>query len=138
MSGLGITKQDVLDSLQYTDVFAPCHEGMIDLTGTEDPEKCRDYLRKYCSGILIFTQGSKGSMAFDENNRRIQVPAEKITPVDTTGAGDSYIGGFMFSYFLRHDSLEEAMKFATVCAAHTCGKLGARASGTLAEVSNEQ
>ena len=66
----------------------------------------------------------------------MKVQAEKIQTVDTTGAGDSYIGGFIYSYFLEKRELKEAMKFASACAAYTCTGLGARFSPTLEEVKN--
>lgn len=94
MEGLGFSKQEILDALAYVDIFAPCAEGLYALTGTQDLEACVQILRPYCKGIFLFTQGSKGSVAFDKSDRKITIPSKKIQVVDTTGAGDSYMGSF--------------------------------------------
>ncbi len=59
LGGLGVTAKDVLDSLAYVDVFAPCQEGLYELTGTRDLDECAKFLRKYCKGVLLFTLGKK-------------------------------------------------------------------------------
>ena len=136
MKGFGISKEDILNVLYYTDVFAPCQEGLYALTDSTDLEDCRKILRKYCKGVLLFTLGSKGSVAFDKENNRYEVPARKINCIDTTGAGDSYLGSFLYSYFLKEDSIENSMQFATDCAAYTCTGIGARYSPTLEQIKN--
>lgn len=135
--GMGIGKEDILRALPDVDVFAPCHEGLVQLTGTEDLDECVRFLRTYCRGILVFTLGENGSVAFDGENRRFSTDrytAGKV--IDTTGAGDSYIGAFMVAYFLRKYSLEKSIRFASVCAGYTCTGLGAR-SGPAADKADE-
>ena len=128
--GLGGTKEALLDALKYVDVFAPCQEGLYALAGTQDLDACAKYLREYCDGILVFTQGKKGSVAYDTENKSYHADCVSVEAVDTTGAGDSYIGSFMVAYYLRGYDLEKAMRFASTCAAHTCTGLGARFSPT--------
>lgn len=137
MEGLGVSKEEILESLAYVDIFAPCREGLYAITGTEDLDKCRDYLRKYCSGLLLFTLGDQGSAAYLGNEAKLTVPIKKVNTVDTTGAGDSYMGGFIYSYCLQGKELEDSMRFASVCAAHTCTGFGARFSPKLEEVADE-
>lgn len=137
MEGLGVSKDEILETLSYVDVFAPCREGLYALAGTEDLDKCRDYLRKYCNGLLLFTLGSKGSVAYLKNEERCVVPCKEIKAVDTTGAGDSYIGSFIYSYCLKEKELEESMRFASACAAYTCTGMGARFSPKLEEITDE-
>ena len=137
MEGLGVSKEEILESLAYVDIFAPCREGLYAITGTEDLDKCRDYLRKYCSGLLLFTLGDQGSAAYLGNEAKLTVPIKKVNTVDTTGAGDSYMGSFIYSYCLQGKELEDSMRFASVCAAHTCSGFGARFSPKLEEVADE-
>lgn len=137
MEGLGVSKEEILESLAYVDIFAPCREGLYAITGTEDLDKCRDYLRKYCSGLLLFTLGDQGSAAYMGNEAKLTVPIKKVNTVDTTGTGDSYMGSFIYSYCLQGKELEDSMRFASVCAAHTCTGFGARFSPKLEEVADE-
>jgi sugar/nucleoside kinase (ribokinase family) len=134
MESLGITKEDILETLQYVDVFAPCRSGLYALAESTDVVECSEFLRKYCKGILLFTLGKKGAVAFDEQDAVYQVQSIEVNSVDTTGAGDSFIGGFIYSHLLQKESLNTAMEFATACAAYTCTGLGARFSPTLAQV----
>ena len=137
MEGLGVSKEEILESLAYVDIFAPCREGLYAITGTEDLDKCRDYLRKYCSGLLLFTLGDQGSAAYMGNEAKLTVPIKKVNTVDTTGTGDSYMGSFIYNYCLQGKELEDSMRFASVCAAHTCTGFGARFSPKLEEVADE-
>lgn len=138
LGGLGVTAEDVLRSLADVDVFAPCQEGLYELTGTQDLDECARFLRKYCKGVLLFTLGKKGSVAYDAEDHKYEVPSCTIQAVDTTGAGDSYMGSFIYQYCLQHADLEEAMKFATRCAAYTCTGIGARFTPTLEEIEKFQ
>lgn len=47
------------------------------------------------------------------------------------------MGSFIYSYCLKGKGLEESMRFASACAAHTCTGLGARFSPKLEEVADE-
>lgn len=134
MKGIGVTKEDILYCLKNADVFAPCQQGLYELTGTRDLDECCRYLRDYTDGILLFTLGSRGSVAYDCAGEKHVAPVRRVDVVDTTGAGDSYIGGFIYSYYIRKDGLASAMEFATACAAYTCSGLGARYSPGLEAV----
>lgn len=72
---------------------------------------------------IILTLGSKGSMLINKN-LKIEVGAEKVKAVDTTGAGDSFIGAF-FNKF-NGENHKEALEFATHIAALVVTKKGAQ------------
>lgn len=134
MEMLGISKEQILSALAYVDVFAPCHSGLVQLCGTDDLDRCCTYLRHYCSGTFVFTLGDKGAVAYDHQNNRISQPAFHVDVVDTTGAGDSFMGGLLYSYLLNGDALADAMRFSSACAALTCTRLGARSCPDLSQV----
>ena len=134
MNGFGASKEDVLGSLKYVDLFAPCRSGLYQICGTEDLDECLGYIRKHFKGTLLVTLGSKGAVAFDENDRRYECAARNVKAVDTTGAGDSFMGAMLYTYLLGRMELGKAMEFATVCSAITCQGLGARSTPTKAQV----
>ncbi len=68
--------------------------------------------------VAVVTMGAQGSLAFD-GTRTLTVPAEPIDPVDTLGAGDSYIAAFL-AQLLSGASLAAAMHVASRAAAETC------------------
>lgn len=126
MGGFGFTNETVLDTLQYCDFFGPCALGALDLTGTDDPDAQHDFFRKYFRGTLLLTRGTGGSIAWDENDNRYEVPIFNVKAIDTTGAGDAYMGAMLKYYLLDKKPLQEAMRYATACSAICCTKLGAR------------
>lgn len=131
MNGLGVSKEELLACIREVDVFAPCRQGLFDLTGTENLDECCGYLRNYTDAVLLFTLGSGGSAAYDRDGTKYEVPCKNVNVIDTTGAGDSYMGGFIYSYCIKGKDLLSSMRFATSCAAHTCSGLGARFSPDL-------
>lgn len=133
MEGFGASRDDILNSLKWVDLFAPCRAGLYALCGSDDPQRCLEFLRPYFKGTLVLTLGSAGSLAFDEQNHRFEQPIFKVDTIDTTGAGDAYMGAMLWARLLKHKSLGEAMRFATACSAITCQSLGARSGPTLAQ-----
>lgn len=75
---------------------------------------------------LIITLGSKGCMHVNKAGLKIY-PAYQVTAVDTTAAGDSFIGAVAVA-INEGKSLEEAIYFATAVGALTVTKEGAQSS----------
>lgn len=74
----------------------------------------------------IITLGSAGAI-YRGKERSVFCPAEQVDVVETTGAGDSFIGGLV--YGIVHDwNIEETMRFATKCSAFTIQGVGAQES----------
>ena len=80
---------------------------------------------KYNNNV-IFTLGKDGAVAY-ENGTIEFIPAMKVDAIETTGAGDSYIGAVSHS-IIEGKSLIEACKFATKCSAITVCRIGAQPS----------
>jgi len=82
---------------------------------------------------VIVTMGKAGAVIC-EDGKTTFIPAEKVDAVDTTGAGDSFIGAVGYS-LMHGDSLTNAGSFAARCSAVTICRLGAQSSmPTLSEV----
>ena len=85
---------------------------------------------------IIVTLGSKGVLYMDSNKYEY-FKAYKVNVVDTTAAGDSFIGGFISSYLINSDNIENAIQQGQTVAALTIQKIGAQCSlPTLEEVVN--
>jgi ribokinase len=76
--------------------------------------------------IALITLGSEGSVAVSASSRA-RVGAVPVTVVDTTAAGDTYIGAFAVEW-LRAASVEKAMEYASHAAALCVGRFGAQTS----------
>lgn len=84
---------------------------------------------------LIITLGSKGSMKFNKSGKEIHT-AYKVKAVDTTAAGDSFIGGLVRK-LAEEKEIDEAIEFATKVSAIAVTRKGAQTSiPTYEEVEN--
>jgi ribokinase len=75
---------------------------------------------------LIVTLGSKGCIHINKSGSKAY-PAYKVSAIDTTAAGDSFIGAVAVA-ISEGKSLEEAIIFATAVGALTVTKEGAQSS----------
>lgn len=76
---------------------------------------------------VIITLGEQGSLYMNHAGDRIFTPAFPVTPVDTTAAGDTFIGAFAAASALSYP-LEKCLRFASAAAAVTVTREGAVAS----------
>jgi sugar/nucleoside kinase (ribokinase family) len=74
--------------------------------------------------IAVVKDGGNGAY-IGHKGRIIHIPTEKVTVVDTTGAGDMFAGGFMYG-LCRGLSLEISGRIATLLAADTITHMGVR------------
>lgn len=68
--------------------------------------------------VVGVTLGSRGAL-FSENGRRCRQGVKLVDAVDTMGAGDSFIAGFLTRRILG-DGMEEALDYAATVAAQSC------------------
>ena len=73
---------------------------------------------------VVMTKGSDG-VYFHNGKEIVHVEAEKTTPIDTTGAGDTFNGAFAVG-LSEGNSIEEAIRFANKAAAVAITKMGAQ------------
>ena len=75
---------------------------------------------------VVIKLGSKGALA-KSRGQVIQLPAFKIKPADSTGAGDSFDAGFLFSHLGGFD-LRKSLTVANACGALSTQGLGGTAT----------
>lgn len=75
---------------------------------------------------VIVTLGSNGALIVTKELTK-HIPSFKVNVVDTTAAGDAFIGGFATA-LLQEKSLEESVKYGCACGALATTKLGAQPS----------
>jgi ribokinase len=81
--------------------------------------------------VVIVTLGPRGCIAV-ANQRVIEVSGRKVNAVDTTGAGDCFIGS-LAARVASGDSLEESIRFAIMASSICVQRPGAGPSMPLAE-----
>ena len=78
------------------------------------------------AGKVIITLGAEGSL-FADGTRLEHFPAPKVNAVDTTAAGDTFVGGFAAA-LAAGSSEAEAIRFGQVAAALSVTRAGAQPS----------
>ena len=109
--------------LPHLDYFMPSEIESTKLTYEKHPAKAARILKSYGVSNVVIKLGSRGVYA-DCNDFCGYVDPFEITPVDTTGAGDSFCAGFIHSV-LAGMCIEKAIEFASACGAYTALHFGA-------------
>ncbi len=121
-----------VDILVVNEVEAGYYLGK-DIASEEDAKEGAKIFRERYGSDIIITLGKLGSVVNDKGNISF-IPSKKVKAIETTGAGDSFIGGVGYA-LLQGMTLTEACAFATCCSAITVCRLGAQDSmATLDEV----
>ena len=91
-------------------------------------------LRELGAGTAVITLGAAGSFGLGPDGEPVRVPATPANVVDTTAAGDTFIGALAAGR-ARGFSLAESMEWGAQASALTVSRLGAQPSiPTAAEV----
>jgi ribokinase len=120
-----------LKELGAADYFIPNESEAETITGMpvqsiDDAKKCAEFL--LCQGMrrVVITLGERGSLVAGSDGMEL-IPAFKVQAVDTTGAGDAFIGSF--AVFLGEGLPEkEALTRANLYAAISTTKVGTQKS----------
>lgn len=62
------------------------------LSDKKDLDEACDFLHDVGAKVITITLGSEGTLVSTSSNTRRTIPSIKVDPVDTTGAGDAFIG----------------------------------------------
>lgn len=121
--------------LKYTDIVVPNETEAYELTGVtvKDLDSAKEAAKKFMEkGVkyTIITLGANGAAVISEDKSEI-VEAYKVKAVDTTAAGDTFIGGFsskLNADNLCFEGIKRAVKFGNKCSSIAVQREGAQPS----------
>jgi sugar/nucleoside kinase (ribokinase family) len=119
------TQEELTEALKFVDVLKPCKAAAREITGESDYDAIADKLLALGPSIVAITLGADGCF-IASREERVRVPAFQVKVVDTTGAGDAFMGGLSYG-LLQGWNFARVGTFANACAALCCTKVGARA-----------
>ena len=115
------------DIYPYIDYLVPNEHELNELVKEDIPleDKIGALLNRGVKNVIV-TLGEKGSILVNKQES-IQVDAHPVKAIDTTAAGDSYLGALVTALSENKD-IKQAMEFASKCSSITVTRKGAIAS----------
>jgi ribokinase len=114
---------------QLSDIFCPNESELLTdlpVNSQEEAETAARVLLERGAGTVILTLGERGSLLVTADES-VHVPATPVKALDTTGAGDAFVGSL--AYFLADNKpLTEAMRRANHIAAISVQSSGTQTS----------
>jgi ribokinase len=108
------------------DLLIPNEHEAAALSGHFEPHAAADILLRKVPEVVI-TLGAKGCLYASRGTEKIHFPAPEVTAVDTTGAGDTFVGTLAVALG-EGRSVPEALAWASSAAALCVQKPGASTS----------
>ncbi|EOX2717893.1 ribokinase [Enterococcus hirae] len=100
----------------------------ISITDEESLKQAAAHLHQLGIEVVIITIGSKGAFYSIKNSKNGIVPAFKVNAVDTTAAGDTFIGAMSSMLATDFSNLEEAITYGNKASSLTVQRFGAQPS----------
>lgn len=117
----------ILPALPYLDFFLPSSYEAMSLARRKTPEQAADYFHQHGVPVVVVKMGGQGALLSDGNQQRI-FPTYNGPVIDTTGAGDAFVAGFLAA-LSRGESLAGCVRIGNGAGTKCVGRLGS--SGTL-------
>lgn len=116
-----LSMQGEAEILRYADFFTPNAKEAMTLTKTNTPKAAIEILQNY-TACPIVKLGKDGAMAYVNGNLQCFAPP-KVKPKDTTGAGDNFLAGLLFSIY-HNLPLPRALEIANAAGAISTEAVG--------------
>ncbi|MBT2392872.1 ribokinase [Streptomyces maoxianensis] len=112
--------------LAVTDLLVPNEHEAATLAGVADPHMAAEALLRQVPEVVI-TLGSAGSLYAARGSAPVTVPAPRVRAVDTTGAGDTFVGALAVA-LVEGRPVQQALSWASAAAALCVQRPGASTS----------
>ncbi|CAM3410107.1 MULTISPECIES: aminoimidazole riboside kinase [Yersinia] len=118
-------------ALQLADVVKLSLEELAFISGTDETTLAIEQIMAHfpCK-LLLVTLGADGVWLHNRTDLQ-QYPSRKVTPVDTTGAGDAFVAGLLAALADQQDWAKGTDLPAAIAQAQACGALATTAKGAM-------
>ncbi|MDF2789187.1 MAG: carbohydrate kinase [Neobacillus sp.] len=118
------------EGISLADFVKVSDEELKLITGISNLAEGTNYLHEIGAKVVAVTLGSEGTFLSNGQNSEI-VPSVKIKSIDSTGAGDAFVGATLFQFAKANpeiedfEKLKEIIYFSNKVGALVCTKVGA-------------
>ncbi|MGQ9721416.1 MAG: carbohydrate kinase family protein [Candidatus Jordarchaeum sp.] len=121
---LKVLRKTYEKALKSSDIATFSREEAEYIFRTNNPEEAAHKALRYGIKIVGIKLGNKGSIIMNDGGEKIESPAFKVKPIDTTGAGDGWNAGLLVGLVKKWD-LEKCITVANAIGALVVTKRGA-------------
>lgn len=130
-------KPVVREAIALADVVKFSDDELLYLTDTDSLEAGLKAIESYSNTLVLITQGAKGALVIFDGEQQL-ISGQAVKPVDTTGAGDAFVGGLLAklaqsSHWQNKDTIISAVNWA-----NGCGALATTQKGAMTALPNQQ
>jgi fructokinase len=93
-------------------------------SGTDPVDLAGRWVEQYGLGLAVITLGPGGGAAVEPGGDITRVPGFPTKVVDTVGAGDTFMAGFLDGYVKLHLGLAASLERGTAAASIVCSRQG--------------
>ena len=130
-------KPVVLQAVALADVVKFSDDELLFLTDKNDLQTALSWLNEqYNLPLVVITQGKKGALVVHHNEQQL-VTGKPVNPVDTTGAGDAFVGGLLAGLVACDDWHNNDNLLKIIRQANACGALATTAKGAMTALPTE-
>ncbi|GMQ58093.1 carbohydrate kinase [Vallitalea sediminicola] len=128
-----VAKEEILKVMPLADIVKISEEEMEFLFGITDMDECVKLIKEMGVSLVLISMGDKGSYYSNKNVSGF-IKSFKMNSVDTTGAGDAFLGAVHYKIrnkdltdiqMLQKEELDEILLFANAAGGITTTKKGA-------------
>lgn len=109
--------------IALSDICLPSLDDVQAISGLQDADALVDFCLGLGAKTVALKLGAEGALVTD-GRERWRLPAHRCTPVDATGAGDTF-GGALLARLVAGDALRDAARYAVVASALSTQGYGA-------------
>lgn len=111
------------DYLEIADYYTPNQKEAKKISNTSTPEEAAQALTKYFDNVVVKVD-KDGCIGIDENGSFFVPSIDEFKNVDSTGAGDAFLSGFMYGLFYDKP-LKECVLLGNITGGKAVTKVGA-------------
>ena len=129
----GETIKDLAPILEYVDYIIPNEKEAAILTQKRDPKRSAECFLEHGAHTVIIKCGKNGCFYKNKNEEGIVHAFRDARAIDTTGAGDSFVSGFIYG-LSKNLSLQECCRYGCAVSSVAVEHYG---TGCIEEIINE-
>lgn len=118
------TEEIIKEGLKACTILKMNDEEVPLITGLAQCEDIAELMARYSIGIVLLTEGKKGTTAISSDEKRFHADITDVPVVDTVGAGDSLSAGFLSS-LVKSGDIAKAVSAGSALADFVVSQRGA-------------